>query len=109
MQHFNGVFAVPNIRGGGWVLIPSSLIYGSFDISFYYLREYGEAWHDGGRLFNKQNSFDDFHSAAEYLIANGYTSSSKLAIQGASNGGLLIGACVNQRPELYAAGIAHVG
>ena len=108
MQHFNGVLAVPNIRGGGWVLFVSFSNLGWNSIKTIH-REYGEAWHDGGRLFNKQNSFDDFHSAAEYLIDNSYTSSSKLAIQGASNGGLLIGACVNQRPELYAAGIAHVG
>jgi len=83
-----GIYAQPNLRGGG---------------------EYGEDWHLAGTKGKKQNVFDDFIAAAEWLIANKYTSTPKLAIRGGSNGGLLIGACVTQRPDLYGATLPEVG
>lgn len=88
VNSFDGIFALPNIRGGG---------------------EYGEKWHRDGMSLKKQNSFNDFQAAAEYLITNQYTTRNQLSISGISNGGLLIGACINQRPDLYGAAIVQAG
>jgi prolyl oligopeptidase len=87
-MEMGGVHAVATLRGGG---------------------EYGEEWHDDGRLLKKQNVFDDFAVAGEWLISSGYTSTRRLAIGGGSNGGLLVGASITQRPELFGAGLAAVG
>jgi len=87
-MELGGVFAVANLRGGG---------------------EYGEDWHAAGKLAHKQNVFDDFIAAAEWLVANRVTRPSRLAIQGGSNGGLLVGACMVQRPDLFGAALPAVG
>ncbi len=87
-MEMGGLYALPNLRGGG---------------------EYGEDWHQAGTKLKKQNVFDDFIAAAEWLIANQYTSTPKLAISGGSNGGLLVGACMTQRPDLFGAAMPAVG
>lgn len=87
-MEMGGVYAIANVRGGG---------------------EYGKAWHDAGKLHNKQNTFDDLIAAGEWLIANDYTRSEKLAILGGSNGGMVVGACITQRPDLFGAAIPVVG
>ena len=83
-----GLLAVANLRGGG---------------------EYGRAWHDSGRLVNKQNVFDDFCACARWLAGSGWSRPDRIAINGGSNGGLLVGACLTQHPELFGAAVAEVG
>ena len=83
-----GLLAIPNLRGGG---------------------EYGRDWHQAGTKTNKQNVFDDFIAAAEWLVANDYTRPDRLAIQGGSSGGLLVSACMTQRPDLFGACLPAVG
>jgi prolyl oligopeptidase len=83
-----GLLAVANLRGGG---------------------EYGKAWHDSGRLVNKQNVFDDFCACARWLAGSGWSRPDRIAINGGSNGGLLVGACLTQHPELFGAAVAEVG
>ncbi|MAB80411.1 MAG: S9 family peptidase [Planctomycetes bacterium] len=87
-MEMGGLLAIPNLRGGG---------------------EYGEEWHEAGTKLKKQNVFDDFVAAAEWLTRNGYTNPEQLAIGGGSNGGLLVGACMTQRPELFSATLPRVG
>src|SRR6187431_2088347 len=87
-MEMGGIYAQPNIRGGG---------------------EYGKAWHQAAVKLQRQTAYDDFIAASEWLIANKYTRADRLAIQGGSNGGLLVGACLTQRPDLFGATLPAVG